>query len=379
MRAWTFPFGKPFGVELRIHWLFLALLFVAYSYSGSAGLGGWRGAMLWFLLLFAIGFREAARALFAVLNGIEIRSILLLPIAGLQSPLEAETEPRKPSYAVTFALIGPLANLLLAGLIAGLLKGGSPGVLLLAHPLVSAAHLLRAAVWLNLGLAAMHLVPAFPLDAGRLLRELSVKKHGAEESTRAAVSLGRMLGSLAAALGLGLLLFPEVPLAVAAVPWLLLGGFFVAIGAQLDDQGIAFQSVVDTVAMSEIMLRNFTSLSPSDTVYDALGKAIHSLQDDFPVVREDEIVGVVSRNSLVSSLRLDGNGYIQGLMARNFLVAAPGDTLGKTMRRLRAGRVGMIPVADEDGRVLGMVTFQNLRQSMPPLLEQRKVRAMRGL
>ena len=158
----------------------------------------------------------------------------------------------------------------------------------------------------------------------------------------------------------------------------MLGGFFVAIGAQLDDQGIAFQSVVDTVAMRDIMLRNFTFVSPSDTIQDALGKAIHSLQDDFPVVRNEEIVGVVSRNALLSSMRIEGNGYIQALMARNFLVAAPEDTLGKTMRRLRAGRVGMIPVADEDGRVLGMVTFQNLRQSMPPLLERRKARALHG-
>ncbi len=380
VRAWTFSLGKPFGVELRIHWLFLALLVCAYLFAGSSGLGGWRALGLWLLLLFAVLLREAARGLTSACFGIGLRSVLLLPIGGLQSPTnpEPEEDARNLKAQYTLAIVGPLANLLAAALIAGLLKGGAPGVALLSHPLVSPAHLLRSAVWLNVALAALHCIPAFPLDAGRLLRELSVKRHGAREATRAAVSLGRMLGSAAAALGLGLLLFPNVPLAMAASPWLLLGGFFVALGAQLDDQGTAFQSVIDTVAMRDVMLSNFTTIGPSDTLQDALEKAVHSLQDDFPVVRNAEIVGVVSRAAVLAALRVQGNGYVQGVMARNFLVAAPGDSLGTTIRRMRQGRVGMVPVADEEGRVLGMVTLQNLRQSMAPLLENRKFRAADG-
>ncbi len=377
MRAWSFPLGKPFGIELRMHGLFLVLLFLASLYTSANGLGGWRGAGLWLLLFFAVAVREIARALTAATFHIGLRSVLLLPIGGLQSPLDpdAETEARNSRAQYTLAAIGPLANLLVAALIAGLLIGGSPQVPLLAHPLVSAAHLLRSAVWFNVALAALHCVPAFPLDAGRLLRDLSVRKHGVQEASRAAVGLGRMLGSASAALGIGLLLFPNVPLAVTASPWLLLCGFFVAVGAQLDDQGTVFQSVIDTVAMRDVMLTSFSTVSPSDTLQDALAKAVHSLQDEFPVVRNDEIIGVVSRGAILVSLRTQGNGYVQGVMARNFLVAAPEDSLGTTIRRMREGRVGMIPVANEEGRVLGMVTLQNLRQSMVPLLEQRKLRA----
>ncbi len=195
-----------------------------------------------------------------------------------------------------------------------------------------------------------------------------------QEATRAAIGLGRMMGTTSLALGIGMLLFPNVPLAVTASQFLLLGGFFVAIAAQLDDQGTLFQSVVDGVAMRDVMLTNFVSVAPSDTLQDALQRAVHSLQDDFPVIRHDEILGVVSRASLLAALRSEGNGYVQSLMARNFLVAAPDDTLGATIRRMRETRVGMIPVADEEGRVLGMVTLQNLRQSMLPLLEQRRLR-----
>ncbi len=377
MRAWSFPLGKPFGVELRIHGLFALLLILSATLASAAGLGAWRGVLLWGLLLFAVGVREVARCLASAACGVELRSVLLLPIGGLQSPVDpgAEGEKRTTRVRVALALVGPGANLLMAGILTSLLAGGTSGLQLGASPLVSSGHLVRAAVWLEVALAAVQLIPAFPLDAGRLLRDLSVAKHGAEESSRAAVSLGRMLGAGSAALGIGLLLFPDVPLAATASPWLLLGGFFVAIGAQLDDQGTVFQSVIDTVAMQDVMLKNFSTVAPSDTLQDALEKAVHSLQDEFPVTRGDEIIGVVSRGAILGSLRAEGNGYVQGVMARNFLVAAPDDSLGTTIRRMREGRVGMIPVAGEDGRVLGMVTLQNLRQSMVPLLEQRKLRS----
>jgi CBS domain-containing protein/Zn-dependent protease len=380
MRAWSFPLGRPFGVELRIHGLFVALLFLVSVFTSTAGVGGWRGVGLWLILLFAIFVRETARTLAAATFHIGLRSILLLPIGGLYSPADPESEAAARNRSAQFVLpaAGIGANLLMALIFAGLLKGGSPGVSLWGHPLAGPGHLLRSLVWINAGLGLLHLVPAFPLDAGRLLRDLSVARHGAQEASRAAVSLGRMLGFGAATLGVGLMLFPNVPLAVSASPWLLLSGFFVAIGAQLDDHGTIFQSVIDTVAMRDVMLTRFTTVSPSDTLQDALEQAVHSLQDEFPVVRGDQIVGVVSRASLLLSLRAEGNGYVQGVMARRFLIARPEDSLGSTIRRMREGRVGMIPVADEEGRVLGMVTLQNLRQSMVPLLEQRKLRSLGG-
>jgi CBS domain-containing protein/Zn-dependent protease len=380
MRAWSFPFGRPFGVELRIHGLFVLLLFLTSVFSSTSGAGGWAGVGLWLIVLFAVIVRETARTLAAAVMHIGLRSVLLLPIGGLYSLADPESDEASRSRKAQLILpaIGILANLLMALLIAGLLKGGSPGVSLWGYPLAGPNHLLRSLVWVNAGLGILHLVPAFPLDAGRLLRDLSVPKHGAQEASRAAVGLGRMMGSGAAALGVGLLLFPNVPLAANASPWLMVCGFFVAIGAQLDDHGTVFQSVIDTVAMRDVMLTRFTTVSPSDTLQDALDQAIHSLQDEFPVVREDRIIGVVSRSALLMSLRAEGNGYVQGVMARKFLIAKPEDSLGNTIRRMREGRVGMIPVADEDGRVLGMVTLQNLRQSMVPLLEQRKLRSMNG-
>ena len=156
-------------------------------------------------------------------------------------------------------------------------------------------------------------------------------------------------------------------------PWLVIAGFFIMIGAQIEDQGVFFQSVVDTVRMREVMLTDFATLSPSDTLADALARCVHSLQEDFPVVRGPQLVGIVSRQRIVDALRNDGNGYVQSVMSRAFQVARPEDTLGTTIRRLTAGHgLALIPVT-ESGRVVGIVSVQNLMSSMSLLAEQRRI------
>jgi len=156
-------------------------------------------------------------------------------------------------------------------------------------------------------------------------------------------------------------------------PWLVLAGFFIMIGAQVEDQGVFFQSVVDTVRMREVMLTDFATLSPSDTLADALYRSVHSLQDEFPVVRGPQLVGIISRQRIVDALRNDGNGYVQAVMSRAFQVARPEDTLGVTIRRLTAGHgLSLIPIT-ESGKVVGIVSVQNLMNSMALLAEQRRI------
>jgi hypothetical protein len=159
----------------------------------------------------------------------------------------------------------------------------------------------------------LHLLPAYPLDGGRLLRGSFARKHGFAPSGRAsAAGLGQVL-ALAAMVG-GMLLHD---------PWLVIAGFFIMIGAQIEDQGVFFQSVVDTVHMREVMLTDFATLSPSDTLADALVRCVHSLQEDFPVVRGPQLVGIISRQRIVDALRSDGNGYVQAVHVQGLPGGAP--------------------------------------------------------
>jgi Zn-dependent protease len=374
MRAWSLPLGRWFGVHLRIHYFFLLLLLFCVFSTGWSGLSAWRGIVLWFLLLGAVVGRESARAITAAWHGLAVRSVLLLPIGGLFSYATPEMSEQAaegwPQIALTLA--GPLSNLAFAALVAGLIAGVTAQVPIAALPIVTPAHLMRSAVWLNLALALMNCIPAYPLDAGRLMRSAMARARGVTQATRSASGIGQMAGIGAVVIGLALLAIPNTHLAAGLSPWLIMSGFFVFIGAQLEDQGVMFQSVVETVRMRDVMLTDFDTLSPSDTLSDALYKAIHSLQDDFPVVRGPNLVGVVSRQGIVQALRHEGNGYVQGIMSRAFQVAQPDDSLGALIRRIGSGRLSLIPVA-ESGRVVGIVTWQNLSSSMGLLAEYRRL------
>jgi CBS domain-containing protein/Zn-dependent protease len=351
------------GVELRVHTFFLLLAIVCLGLSTSEG---WlRGLGLFLVLVVAVVVRETARLLVAAWLGLRLRAVLVLPIGGLFAYANPESQENANrgvgQFAMAFA--GPLASCATAAALGLMLLGaGGDSVRLFDQPWIAPAYLLRSMVWMQAGLGLLHLLPAYPLDAGRLLRGDFARAHGIAPAGRAATGLGQLL-ALAAMLA-GMLLHS---------PWLIIAGFFIMIGAQIEDQGVFFQSVVDTVRMREVMLTDFATLSPSDTLADALGRCVHSLQEDFPVVRGPELVGIVSRQRIVDALRNDGNGYVQSVMSRAFQVARPEDTLGATIRRLTAGRgLSLIPVT-ESGRVVGIVSVQNLMSSMTLLAEKRRI------
>jgi CBS domain-containing protein/Zn-dependent protease len=362
MRGWSIPLGRWMGVELRVHIFFPLLVFVVFAISGA---DAWpRGLALFIMLVAAVAVRETARLLVAAWMGLRLRALLLLPIGGLFAYANPESQENVSRGGGQFALAlaGPLANWGAALAAAGAILGASPDVPLIGHPLITPDYLLRSLVWMQAFLGLLHLLPAYPLDCGRLVRNAFARKHGFGPAGRAAAGLGQAL-ALAAILA-GILLRDY---------WLSLAGLFIMVGAQIEDQGVFFQSVVDTVRMREVMLTDFATLSPSDTLADALYRCVHSLQEEFPVVRGPQLVGIISRQRIVDALRNDGNASVQSVMSRAFQVARPEDTLGATIRRLTAGHgLALIPIT-EGGRVVGIVSVQNLMSSMSLLSEQRRI------
>jgi CBS domain-containing protein len=355
------------GVELRIHLFFVLLAVVFLLLPNAAGANVAAGLALWLLVAAAVAVRETARLLTAAWLGLRLRAILLLPIGGLFAYANPESQELSGSGSAQYALAlaGPMANLATAAALSALVTGTSGSFPLFATPLVTPVALIRSLIWLQALLGLAHFLPAYPLDAGRLLRSAWARTHGPTPASRALAGLGQLVALAAIFVGF----FLRDPILPAA-------GFFIFIGAQIEDQGIFFQSVVDTVRMREVMLTDFATLSPSDTLAGALQRCVHSLQEDFPVVRDRQLVGIVNRQRIVEQLRMEGDGYIQGVMSRTFQVARPEDTLGAIIRRLTAGRgLSLIPVAEGD-RIVGMVSVQNLMTSMSLLAEQRKLERM---
>ncbi|HEX3940551.1 MAG TPA: CBS domain-containing protein [Acidobacteriaceae bacterium] len=363
MRDWSFPLGRWMGVELRIHTFFVLLLGVCFAYTESTHMSAFRGIGLWCLLVIAVAVREVARLIVAAYYGLKLRNILLLPIGGLMAFANAESAEKANETKIQWrmAFTGPLANLSFALVVSLLVVGMAPTLNLLERPWVTPAHLIRSIVWLNLFLAALNVLPAHPLDGGRLVRGNFAKAQGRAQGARITTALGQVLALAAFVAGVWLWNM-----------WLLMAGFFILIGAQLEDQGVLLQNVVDTVQMGDVMLTEFSMLSPSDTLEDALHKSIHSLQDDFPVVRGDNLVGIISRHSILEALRTEGNGYVQSVMSRSFHVAQPQDSLGTTFSRFAGRGLSLVPVTEGE-RIVGIVTLQNLMHSMNLLAESRRL------
>ncbi len=285
---------------------------------------------------------------------------MLLPIGGVTLMEDKEPQGTDAACELRIALAGPLVNLAIAAVSGVAIALLYPQAKLWAHPFVNAGNLPRALFWGNVFLGAFNLLPAYPMDGGRILRAFFAERMEYVRATRLAVTVGQGFAVL--------LMFAGV-----WNNWLLLIGFFLFIGAQLEDRSVVFQSVLESVRMEDVMLTGFSTLSPADTLEDALHKAVHTLQDDFPVVRGIDMVGVISKQRIVEALRRSGNGYVQSAMVRVFEIAQRTDSLASAFRKLGGRGLSMIPVVDHE-RLVGIVTMQNLMHSMALLAETRRLR-----
>ncbi len=369
MRSWSIPAGRLFGVDVRLHLTFFLLpLFIFWTeYAAHQGdANGPRDLALTGIILLCVAAHEFGHILAARRYGLIPKAVILLPLTGVT--LYDESHAEKPADAlalsrreIRLALIGPLVNLALASFAIAVLTGAGHGADLWKWPFLQARNFPRSVVWANLWLAGLNLIPAYPLDGGRILRAILSRTQDASAATRRAVSISNAIAMVLMVAGL----FSD--------SWLTMVGVIIFFAAQLEERALVFQSVLDNVRLEEVMLTDFATLSPADTLEDALEKAVHSLQDDFPVVRGSDMVGVISRQRILDALRAEGNGYVQAVMNKIFEVCARHESLGSAFRKLTSRNASIIPVV-EDQRLVGIVTLQNLMHSMALLAESRKLR-----
>jgi Zn-dependent protease/CBS domain-containing protein len=332
-----------------------------------------RGLALVGIIFGSVVLHELGHALVARGSGIPAKGIILLPIGGITILDEAHAVPDPLNgwkRDIRIAVAGPAVNLVIAGLAAIVLPAVIPAFSLTARPLLHSGALLRSIVWANLYLGLFNLLPAYPMDGGRALRALFSRRIDPAQATQRAVRIGHVFSVLFMMVGILISTRPETRWDGY---WLMMVGFFLFVGATLEERSAVFQSVLQSVRLEEVMLTDFATLSPADTLEDALEKAVHTLQDDFPVVRGSDMVGVISKQKILDALRAEGNGYVQAVMNRIFDVALKQDSLASAFRKLSARNLSIIPVVDEQ-RLIGIVTLQNLMHSMALLAESRKLR-----
>jgi CBS domain-containing protein len=357
--------GRFFGVDVRVHLSIPLLLVLSIGCSEYINGEPWRGIGLWAALFFAILVREIARAIAAVYVGLRLRALFLLPVGGVMAfaPRDRTADSIPGTKAVTAT--GPIANFVVGLLLFATAYSLDPHVSLLAQPWISTSYILRSFIWMQLLLGIVNLLPASAMPSRQMLRAAaSTSKQPAptERSAGSAFGLGTYLAIAVILLGVVFM----------NVIFIMLGAFML-LSAQLGTTQSLSSPEAESILVREVMLTEYTLLSTTDTLRDALNRTVHSMQEVFPVVRGDRLVGSVARQTIADRLLAEGDGYLQGIMTRSLQLANPTERLVDALRRAATlGASEFIPVV-EDGAMLGILTPQSLSRAVQQIQLTRPV------
>jgi Zn-dependent protease len=356
------------GIDIKIHWTFaLALIWAAVEWGlvRSMGLpGALYGVLLIGLLFACVTLHELAHSLVALHHGAKVRDITLLPIGGVA---RLEGLPERPAQEFWMALAGPATNIGLAILIGAVLLPllgwqilGGFGTLWSRLNGLGLERLLIDLFAANLGLALFNLLPAFPMDGGRVLRALLASRMGELDATRIATRVGQ---GVAVLMGLVGLLTGAVNLMLVAA--------FVFLGAEQEWRGTQLSSALRHVPASAALIRGGIALSPYDPLRRAIDTALHGGPADFAVFDSGYLVGLLTREDVAKGFRRSGPSVQVGhVMSTNFPVASAHETLFDLQRKMTTSGSAAISVV-ENGRFLGLATLESVRNALRLFRTQR--------
>jgi Zn-dependent protease/CBS domain-containing protein len=336
------------GIELRIHFLFpLLLIWVGLSEQlAGRGAGSSLRAVFFVVLLFGVVvLHELGHALAARRYGIATRDITLLPIGGVA---RLERIPEKPSQELMIALAGPMVNVLLAALFA-LVAWASGEPLSLVGAATRDQSIIVNLLAANLLLATFNMIPAFPMDGGRVFRAFLAMRLPYSTATDLAAGVGQ---GFAVLMGLFGLFFN---------PFLLLLAVFVWVGAASEAMSVRMRLSLAGVTVRDVMVSSFVTLDVSDSVQRAVSALMEGFQGDFPVLEGGRMVGTLGRADIVRALS-EGrpDAPVVDYMSRTSGWASPDERLVDVLPRIESCACRMLPVVLQDGRLVGLITPDNL-------------------
>jgi len=344
---WSFQIAKVFGIPIRLHLTFFLLVLVFTVGTRQGVLAVDLGGLIVVTLLFgSVLVHELCHSLVAMRKGIRVTSITLLPIGGMA---QMATSPEDPADEIQIAVAGPIASFVLAGFV--FLLAGSLGRAEEALKLpFEDPTLLSRLFWANIVLGTLNLVPAFPMDGGRLLRGLLATRIGIVPATRWAVTFGQAFAVMLYFAGW---LYP-------GLRWLILLAIFIYIGAEGEEEDVEFRSEIADVPAKDAMLPRFDHLSPDLTITDSLDVLRHSHQDDFPVLSDGKLMGMVSKNDVLTGLReMPPEAVIGEIMHTDFITCATDTPMGKVFRQMEQRDKDVVPVL-ESGKLVGLISFDQI-------------------
>lgn len=343
---WTFRLGRIAGIVIYVHATFLLLIaWVAFSqwtvaHDAPAVVNG----VAFTIALFAcVLIHELGHALAARHFGIGTRDITLLPIGGMS---RLERMPRAPVQEFWVAAAGPATSVLIA-LALGAVVAVTAGFTPLPQLGVAEGPFVERLAFANILLAVFNLVPAFPMDGGRVLRALFAMRVDYARATRWAAAIGQGVALLFLLLGL------------TSSPILVLIALFIWLGAAQEAGIVQMREAVTGIPVAEAMRTDLATLSPDDLVERARELTLHRAQHDFPVVAGGTVVGVLTGGDLLRALGARPQARVADVMHARFKTAEAAETLDVVLARLEESDCQVLPVL-HDGRLVGLVSLESL-------------------
>lgn len=353
---WSLKIGRLAGIDVYMHLTFLLLLaFVAVSYyqPRQSVEDAVRGVLFIVTVFAIVVLHELGHALAARRYAVETRDITLLPIGGVARLARIPEEPRQE---LVIAVAGPLVNVVIAvALFLGIaFTGGFTFAPAGARPRGDAEPMLGMSFaeqlfFVNVFLVIFNMIPAFPMDGGRVLRAVLAMFMDYAAATNAAALVGQGIAFLFGAVGL----FTH--------QWMLvLIALFVWMGAAAEASVAQLRAAVAGLSVRRAMIREFVALAPSDPLRAAADQVVRGYQAEFPVVEDGAVVGVLTMQELLAALSKAGlDAPVREFMRADFVTATPGDSLDGALSRLKESECPVMPVV-ADGRLVGLLTVENV-------------------
>lgn len=349
---WSFKVARIAGIEVRLHiTLVLFLAWIGFSYYRMGGAAAAMDGLLFVVAFFGcVLLHEFGHAIAARAFGIQTPDITMLPIGGVA---RLQRMPDKPWQELVVAIAGPLVNVVIA-IILVLWMGHTTDLGHLERLHQPDSSMLPKLATVNIGLVVFNLIPAFPMDGGRILRSLLAMTLPYARATQIAAWIGQALAFVFGFIGL----FYN--------PMLIFIAFFVFIGAQQEAAMAQMKDISLGVPVSEAMVTHLVKLTSRATLDDAVEAMLRTSQHEFPVVDDrDAILGVLIRDDLIAALKRHGVGaLVVDHMRRDLPVVTLDQAFDDAFREMQECGCPALPVVDRVGRFVGLITPENVGELM---------------
>jgi Zn-dependent protease len=346
---WQWKLGTFAGIDVFVHATFLLLIgWIGYSHWLQYGTAAKvvEGILFILALFLCVVLHEYGHALTARRYGIKTRDITLYPIGGVA---RLERLPDKPIEELWVALMGPAVNVVIAALLFVYLYLTS-GLVPMTDLTVASGSFLARLMAVNVSLVLFNLIPAFPMDGGRVLRALLAMRMDYVRATQIAANIGQGLAFLLGLFGL----FNN--------PFLLFIAFFVWIGASQEASMVQMRNTISGIPVTQAMQTRFDTLSPTDRLDRVVNLILAGSQQDFPVVEDGQFIGVLTRDDFIKALSQNGQDTpVTDVIRRNVPSVDSHEMVEMALMRLQESGAKTLPVMHR-GRFVGLITSENITE-----------------